>query len=141
GEGPRVAFSAELLHDLGHRYSAQIRAPAHAQGRSLCRSFTVADHEHVGNLAELGVADLGVHAVAAAVHFDTQAVRLELSSDLLRVGQVAVRNGNDHRLCRREPERKVAFVFLNEEGHHALHSRDDATVYHNRPGSATVLCD
>ena len=75
GKSLGVAFSAQLLHDFGDRHGAEVGAAAHAQRGGLRRRLTVADDEHVGDLAQLGVADLGVHALAAAVHFDAQALR------------------------------------------------------------------
>ncbi len=101
GKGPGVAFSAQLLHNLGHRHGAQVCAPTHAECGGLHCSLTVADHEHVGDLAQLGITDFGVHAVAAIVQFNTQVHGLELRRNLLSVGHVAVRNGNDHRATMR----------------------------------------
>src|SRR5262249_41574588 len=56
-------------------------------------------------------------------------------------GHVAVCDGNNHSLRGRQPEREVAFVFLNEESDHTLHGREDTTVYYDGLGPTTVLRD
>src|SRR5262249_38726587 len=138
---PGVTFSAQLLHNLGHRHGPQVCAPTHAESGGLRCRLTVTDYEHVGDLAQLSITDLGVHAVTAMVHFDTQALGLELCGNLLSVGHVAVCDGNNHSLRGRQPEREVAFVFLNEESDHTLHGREDTTVYYDGLGPTTVLRD
>ncbi len=99
----------------------------------------VAGDEHVRHLLHLGVADLGLHALAAGVDLDAQAGGAQLGCDLVAVLGVAVGDRDQRRLYGRQPDRESAGVVLDEDGHEALDGAEDGAMDHHRPLQAAVF--
>ena len=61
--------------------------------------------------------------------------------DLVAVGEVRVGDGDEAELLRREPQRKVAHVVLDEDAEEALHAPKNGAVDHDRlPLSRARVC-
>ena len=76
--------------------------------------LAVADDEHVGDLAQLGLADLAPDRLGAVVELGAQAGRAQRVATTSRAAVVVAVGDRQHdRLDRREPERELARVVLD----------------------------
>src|SRR5207253_909845 len=75
-----------LRQELLDRQGAAVLPRALVNGDRPGLGFLVADHEHVRDLLELGIANLGLHPLAASVDLDAQVGRAQPGGNLLRVG-------------------------------------------------------
>ena len=75
---PPHSLVRDARGNVGHRQQAEVLAGAEAYGSAAGLGFLIANHEHVGRLHELGVAYLGVHALAASVDVGADACGLQL---------------------------------------------------------------
>ena len=123
GRAPQVAFRA-----AAHRDGAVGRLP-------------VADHQHVGDLLQLGLANLVVHLFLAVVELDPEPAPRAVGADLPGVVQVPIGNRQDDRLHRRQPERERAGEVLDQDGDEALEAAEDGAVDHHRPVLGVVGAD
>src|SRR5262249_32964154 len=81
---------------LVQRLRFQVLARAQPDGYGSHFGLLGADDQHIWDLLKLGVADLGLHPVAALVHFYPEVLGLELVGHLAGVVQVLVRDRDDH---------------------------------------------
>ncbi len=77
--------------------------------------LALADDEHVGDLAQLGVADLAPDRLGAVVELAAQAGRRQRSRTARGRLVLAVGDRQDDRLDRREPSRQLAAEVLEQD--------------------------
>src|SRR5271166_3340902 len=82
--------------------------------------FAVAQHEHVGNLLQLCVADFEIDLLAAVVELGANAGVLESIEDFRGVFDVAVGDWQNDGLHRSEPNRERARVALDQDSEKSL---------------------
>src|SRR5215204_1269001 len=100
----------EATCDVPDAQGTEVAFAVTAERRGSRVGLAVTDHQHVRDLGQLGVADLAPDRLAAVVDAGAQAGVAELRRDLARVVEMAVRDGQDERLERREPEGELARV-------------------------------
>src|SRR5581483_1054618 len=107
----RPEFLAALADDalgpraeLVARDGAKVLVRAQPHRDRIGSGLFVTHDEHVWYLLQLGVAHLGVHALFAHVHLDTQPGLAQAVGHRLSILAVAlIRDWDDHGLHRREP--------------------------------------
>src|SRR5947207_13240288 len=93
-----LQLSTSCLDDLrnslykthqGHRAEVFFRAQADSNGIVCC--LFISDYQHVGHFLKLGVTYLGIHTLAALIHFGTPTDGFESLPHTVGVRQVTVR--------------------------------------------------
>ena len=110
-----------------------------ARRHALALHLFVSDHQRVGDLHQLRVADLRAQLLRALVELEAQAARLQFREDLARPLHVPVRHGDDARLDRSQPDGEVAGEVLDEDGDEALEAPVDRAVDDDRSVLLVVL--
>src|SRR5439155_26701144 len=80
----------------------------------------VADHEHVGDLLELGPPDASADGLVGLGDVDAVAAGTQTAGNRGGAGVVVVANRQHPRLDRRQPSREGARVVLDEDAEEAL---------------------
>jgi hypothetical protein len=97
----------------GDRAGPLVAARPRTHRDGALRSLAVADHEHVGDLLELGLPDLISNLFLPLVDLDPEPLGRQASAHLDRSIEVPLGDGQHHGLDRREPERDRAAVELD----------------------------
>ena len=92
----------------------------HTQGYLSRVHFVFADYEHVRHLHELRLPDLGIHTLRADIGMRPDALLAQLPDDAVGIFILPIRDRDDAHLFRREPDREVSGVMLDQEPDHAL---------------------
>src|SRR5512137_78810 len=95
------------------RHGTEVLAVSLPRGNRPGSNLLVPDDEHVGDLLELRLADLVTQFLVLEILLHAQADIEKLPVDLLAVGDLAVRDGDEDRLDRGEPHRKGPGVVLD----------------------------
>src|SRR3989441_2988449 len=122
-------------------YRAQITRGAATDGHLAAGRLFVAYHKHVGAVSNLRAADLIAAPLIALIEFDAPPSGRQAIADLPGIVEVAVCNRQHAHLLRRQPDREVTGVVLDEKRHHPLHRADDGPVDHHRTMCLPVLPD
>ncbi len=130
-----------MLDKLGQGFRALVLVRAQTDGHGVGLRFFVAHDQHVRDLLHLGVAYLGVHALAAHVYLAANARGLEFGQHLLGVLVVPVGDGNDHGLHRCQPDWEGSGKVLDQHGHEALRRTRHGAVNDHRAMGMAVLAD
>src|SRR5439155_20447573 len=101
---------AKLLQRLATDVSAAVLAHRHGALALL----PLADHEHVGDLAQLGIADLARDRLAAVVELDAGPLRAQPPEHRRAVVVEAIGHRQHDRLHGCEPQRELAGVVLDQ---------------------------
>ncbi len=101
----------------------------------------ISHHQHVGHLLELGIADLGLHALGALVHLHPQTRCFQLGGHPAGMLHMAVGNGDEHHLNRRQPQGEGAGIVLYQHAQKALQGAQEGSVHHVGSMLAAVLSD
>src|SRR6266478_7276977 len=80
-----IGLLPKRFDEFSEGLGAEVAFAAMADGDGAGFGFLGADHEHVGNLLHLRVADFGWELFVAVVEMDTDAVALESVGYVLRV--------------------------------------------------------
>src|SRR6266568_3417511 len=78
-----VDFALKSFDDFGEGLGAEVALAAMADGDGASFGFLGANHQHVGNLLELRVADFRRQLFVAVVEMDAQLVTLQSFGDVL----------------------------------------------------------
>ena len=108
------------------------------------RSFlglALADDEQQRDLGQAVFAHLVVDLLVAKVGFDANSGRGELRRDFLRIDVGIGHDGRDHRLDRRQPQRELAGMMLDQDADEALERAEDGAVEHQGMMLLAVLAD
>src|SRR5579883_340963 len=138
-------FGVDQFSDVGNELRQGLRplvamlAVAHRHLPALL--LAVPHHEHVRNLLQLGFADLEIDLFAAVVHGGSDAGLFQLAADSLRVFDLAVRDRQNRRLHRSQPDRKHAGVMLHQNTEEALNRTVKRAVHHQRLMRLAVFAD
>src|SRR5215210_4941524 len=123
----------ELRRGLVERERAAVALPVAAQRDRALLRLAVANHEHVRHLAQLGLADLAPDRLRAGIDLDSQAGLPQRGGGLTGVAGVAVGDRQHDRLDRRQPERELSRVVLDQDPDEALERAHQRPVDHHRP--------
>src|SRR5207248_2635831 len=82
--------------------------------------LAIARDQHVGDLAQFGLADLAAYRLGALVELDAHASLAEPLAHRRRVLQVSVGDRQHDRLHRRQPHGKLAGIVLDQDADEAL---------------------
>src|SRR5215471_21629778 len=93
--------------------------------------LAIANHEHVRNLLYLSISDFCVHPLDTHVDLHAQSRCAESIFDLRTIQGMAIRDRNQHRLDRREPDRECSCVVFNQNCDKALEASKDCSVDHD----------
>ena len=128
----RHRFLGERLERRVERHDLLVfLAEAADRDRALGR-FLLADHEQDRDLGEGVLAHFVVDLLVAQVAFDAQP-KLSCGFDHLARKAVGIRgDGGDDRLHRRQPERQVAGIVLDQNAGEALQRAEHGAVEHHR---------
>ena len=95
----------DLRPEVPDGHGAEVTGVAVAHGDRARLHFLVPHHEHVGDLLDLGLADLVAQLLVAVVQADADAERAAAASATSRaVFLVPLRHRDDHRLHGRQPD-------------------------------------
>src|SRR4051812_7256553 len=100
-------------------------------GRRPALRLAIADHEHVRDLAQLGLADLAPDRLRALVDLDAEVPQRLLY--LPRVLDVTVGHRQHDRLHGRQPDGKLTRVVLDQDPDEPLVGPHERAVDHHRP--------
>ena len=114
---PLPNLRQNLCHHFCARFRAEVAFAVDADADGIGFQVAVSDHEHGVDFHLLGGGDLGFDVVAARVEFGADFVGAQFGLDGAGVFEERcfVADGQDADLFRREPEREVAGVMLDEE--------------------------
>ncbi len=87
------------------------------------------------------LADLGVHFLVAHIDLNAHAGFFQFRAHFVGVLGVALADGNDHGLDRRQPHRERARVVLDQDAEEALDRSIQRAVHHHRLVALPVLAD
>jgi hypothetical protein len=119
------------------RAEVALSVPAHRDRPLL--DLAVAHHEHVRDLLQLGLADAAADRLRPGVELGAHAQRLQrVAGRGGRLG-VAVGDRQHDALHRRQPDRELAAVVLDQQADEALERAEDRAVDHRRPVQRVVL--
>ncbi len=93
---------------------------------------TVPGDEHVGDLLVAGDGDLGPHPVICAVDLGADADGLEFGGNAFEILDMAVGDGDERDLYRREPGREGTREVLDQDAEEALDAAEQRAVDHHR---------
>src|SRR6266446_6181036 len=143
GEGGGTAgdLGAELGHDALHRHRAHVLARPSAQARGAALGLPLPHDQHVGDLANLGVADAIAQLLVAVVELGADACGPQGREHLAAVLAVLLADREDSRLHRGEPCRESAGKVFSEDRHEPLVGAEDRPVDHHRPLGLPVRVD
>src|SRR5881628_1864854 len=130
-------FSDELIQAHGTLVPTAPLAQAHRPGRC----FLLSHDEHVRDLLELRIADLGTELFVAFVDFDPESGRAHLTRDVVRVIHELLRERQNAGLDRGEPYRERAGEMLDDDADEPLQRPKNCTVDHHRPVLGVVGTD
>src|SRR5512144_1945640 len=115
GGGTACDLGDELGHDVLHRHRAQVLARPSAQARGAALGLPLPHDQHVGHLAELGVANAVAQLLVAVVELGADPRGPQRREHLAAVLAVLLADRQHPRLNRRQPCRKSAGKVLSEE--------------------------
>src|SRR3984893_18058143 len=143
GEGGGTArdLGGELGHDALHRHRAQVLARPSAQARGAALGLPLPHDQHVGHLAELGLADAIAQLLVAVVELGADARGPQRGEHLATVLAVLLADREHPRLHRGEPRRKHAREVLGKDRHEPLVGAEDRAVDHHRALGLAVGVD
>ena len=88
---------------------------------------------------QLRLADFQVHPLAAVVHFHAEPGIPQLAGHLPGVLNMPVGDGDDHRLHRRQPQRKRPGVMLHQHPEKPFQRPQDGAMHHIGAGAAALV--
>src|SRR5882762_840052 len=100
-----------------------------------------ADDEHVGNLLELRVADLGLQLLVAVVEVRAEARGAQFAGNVSRVNGEFFAERQNFRLHGRQPHRKRAGVVLDQDAEKALDRAPQRAVDHQGAVPVAIFAD
>ena len=103
--------------------------------------LAIAHHQHVGDLLQLGLANLVVDLLLSVVDLRLQAAPGQGGRDLAGIVQMAVGDGQDDGLDRRQPQWEGAGEVLDQDGDEPLEAAENGAVNHHRPVLGVVGAD
>src|SRR5437016_14537872 len=103
-----------------------------AYRNAIVRLLLLAHDEHVRDLAKLRLANLALDRLAALVELGARADRDQLPPHARAVIVEAVGHRKHDRLHRREPQRQLARMVLDEDADEALEGAEQRAVDHRR---------
>src|SRR5262245_44945653 len=121
------------------RHRAQVLPRLLPNGDRRRLGLARSDDEHVRDALDRRETDLRTDLVAARVDLDPQPRGPEPLEDRLRVLVLLARDGQHARLHRRQPQRELPGVVLDEHRDLALHRAQDRAVQHHRRVLVAVL--
>src|SRR5712692_11234802 len=127
----------KVLEGLGAEVA--LAAVAHRDRASI--GFLAADHEHVGHLLELCVADFSLQFFVAVVQVRAEASGGKRCSDFAGVVEELFADGQHLRLHRCEPCGERTSVVLEEDAKEALDRAPQRAMHHERLVPAAVFAD
>jgi hypothetical protein len=127
-----------VLDEAGQGHGAPLRAVEQAHAHRLGPLVAVADHQDVGDLGELGVADLGLHPAARGVDLRAQAGSPEGVGHHRRVVQVPVGDRDEPDLDGCQPGRQRAGVMLQHHGQEPFDGAEQRPMDHERAVAGVV---
>jgi len=130
-----------LGEEIGQRHGSLIAFGAGANAYCLGFGFFVAHDQDVGGFLVGEVADFGIHFLVAIVDFDSQSGGFEFCFDLGGVCMVALADGDEANLDRREPKREGSGVVLDEDAEKTLDRTKKSAVDHHRLMLFSVFAD
>src|SRR5262245_57405082 len=137
----RGDLAGEIGEDAVDGHSAEIIARAVAEAHGPVLGLPRADHQHVGHLAHLRVADAVAELLVAVVELGAQARGPQPPVHRACVLDVLLADREHARLHRRQPRRKRAGVVLDEHPDEALERAQDRAVHHDRALGLPVAVD
>src|SRR5437870_9204393 len=117
-----AALAQEFFETSGRLAAAPV---AHREG---ALGLPIAVDDHLRDLLQLRVADSLAERLVTLVHIRTKAGFLEPAPDLLCRPAVVGPDRNDPYLHRREPEREVARVVLDQDAYEPLERAEQCAV-------------
>src|SRR6266436_7435435 len=143
GEGGGTAgdLGAELGHDALHRHRAHVLARPSAQARGAALGLPLPHDQHVGDLANLGVADAIAQLLVAVVELGADARGPQRREHLATVLAVLLADREHPRLHRAEPGGEHPREVLGEDRHEPLVGAEDHAVNHHRALGLAVGVD
>ena len=123
------------------RHGSEVLAVSLPWGNRPGSDLLVPDDEHVGDLLELRLADLVPQFLVLEILLHAHTDIEKLSVNLLAVGDLAVRDGDENRLDGREPHRKGPGVVFDQHPDEALDGPQDDPVEHDGTVLLAVSAD
>src|SRR6266436_4150074 len=136
-----VDFALKSFDDFGEGLGAEVALAAVADGDGASFGFLCANHQHVGNLLELRVADFRRQLFVAVVEVHTEVVALQSFGDVPGVIGDFFADRADLDLHGREPKRKRAGVMLDQDAEEALDGTEQSAVDHERLMLGAIVGD
>src|SRR3954452_17240830 len=134
-EGLKRAFArltGDAVGELRDRHRAGVAVAVLTHGHRRGLGLAVADDQHVGHLAQLAVADLAPDRLRAVVDLGADAGRDQPVAHLRGRLVVAVGDRQHERLDRRQPDRELAGVVLEQNADEALVGAHERAMDHHR---------
>ena len=123
---------ARLGYEIVDSHRSLIAPGPLAYGHGTSGCFLLSNHEHVRNLAELSRTDLGAELLVALVDLNPQPSRTQFAGDLAAVVEELLREGQDGRLHRCQPQRERSGEVLDQDGDEALEGSVDCSMEDRR---------
>src|SRR6266540_4563217 len=124
-----------------HGKRSRVAPVPQPDGNGAGRGFPLADHEHGGNLLNLGLADARAELLVAIVQLDAQPRAAQAAGDLARRSGEPVGDGQHGRVDRGDPEGEVPGRMLDQDPQEALDGAENRAVEHDRAMLLAVLAD
>ena len=134
-------FPSQTTDDLVNPDGTQVVPRSRPQRRRICFDLAVTDDQHVVDLHQLSIANLRVHPLARIVDLYAQTGFLHPICNRIRVVIVPISNRHHHRLCWRQPQRKVASEMLDQHPDEALQRAQHRAVNHHRTLAPALRID
>src|SRR5262245_10658597 len=127
----RTNIPPQTVDELVQADGAGVPLLPFTDGNGAGLRFARATDEHERNFAHFKVANLSRDALAAQVDFDAEALGEQPLVDFPRVGGLVLGHRDDRGLDRREPQRELAAVVLDQHAHEALEAAEDRAMDHD----------
>src|SRR5205823_5968796 len=108
-------------HKLRHGHLAFVAFAASTDADFARLRFFVSYNQKEGHFLQGVLADLGIHLLVALIHVNAYTGRAELITDVLPIDMVPLADRNNHRLHRRQPDRKRARIMFDEHTEESLY--------------------
>jgi len=128
----RFEIRAEQVQRSRNGHTTQIGPASAPDSQSSALYFSVADHEHKGNLCLLRFSNFKTDFFIPKVCFSSKSRSLELSNYLGNIRPLIVRDGHDHRLNRGKPGWKSAAEVFDENAEESFDRSHQSPMDHDR---------
>ena len=125
-------FVFDSFHEVRHTKGSLIAVFATAHGYFAGFFFSCAEHQHIGDLLQLGKANLSSDFVGRFVHGGPDLPIQKPIQDRSAIFEVLLGNGQDAHLLRRQPDRKTPGEMLNQNSAESFKRTERSTVNHDR---------